>query len=305
MSLAITEPEDACVGVNCTLDTGEPFTLAVKLVSVPAPGYFLAESYVEFGSQLAYIPAAQANEEMVWPDCTILTRTLPPEGVPYVDHACLTALLQPWPSSGYTGMFIELSFACSSVASTTDVFLFVRDAGLSAGAGTFFGASIGGETAQDNFVRPEVDGLTVNCLGEPGSTPTTTNTSEPGATDTPTPTATDTPSGATSVPTGTPTIDPNAPPTWTPYPTWTPEPTWTPNTGSSATPTPASPIGDVSCDGRVDPLDAVLVLQLVADLIVELPCPGVGDLSGDGVVDATDATLILQMSAGLIVAIAV
>ena len=50
----------------------------------------------------------------------------------------------------------------------------------------------------------------------------------------------------------------------------------------------------------VNPLDATLILQLVAGLITALPCPGGGDADGNGVTNIVDATVILQFSAGMI-----
>ncbi len=57
---------------------------------------------------------------------------------------------------------------------------------------------------------------------------------------------------------------------------------------------------DVNCDERLDSVDALLLLQLIAGLIPSLPCPDGADTNGDGVVDPIDAELILQFSAGLI-----
>ena len=59
-------------------------------------------------------------------------------------------------------------------------------------------------------------------------------------------------------------------------------------------------LGDTNCDGFVNAIDAVLVLQFVAAMINALPCPDGGDANGDGVIDALDAALILQFSVGLI-----
>jgi hypothetical protein len=83
--------------------------------------------------------------------------------------------------------------------------------------------------------------------------------------------------------------------------TVTPGPSTTPTATSLFTPTPSptSALGDANCDGRVNAIDAALVLQLSAGLIAELPCSG-GDVNGDGGVDAIDALLILQYVAGLI-----
>lgn len=57
--------------------------------------------------------------------------------------------------------------------------------------------------------------------------------------------------------------------------------------------------GDVSCDGRTDSMDAVLVLQHSAGLLTSLRCSDAADVDGNGRVDANDAALILQYDAGL------
>ena len=58
--------------------------------------------------------------------------------------------------------------------------------------------------------------------------------------------------------------------------------------------------GDANCDGIVNAIDAALVLQFSAGLLLGLPCPGNADANGDGIVNALDAALILQFAAGLI-----
>ena len=50
----------------------------------------------------------------------------------------------------------------------------------------------------------------------------------------------------------------------------------------------------------VNPQDAAFILQLIAGMIGELPCPDGGDANGDGVIDIVDATVVLQFSSGLI-----
>ena len=97
---------------------------------------------------------------------------------------------------------------------------------------------------------------------------------------TPTPTASDTP-------TSTPTV-----PTDTPAPGETLEPTATPGANGL--------IGDVNCDGVVNAIDAAFILQFVAGLIMELPCPENADVNQDGSTNTIDAALILQFSAGLL-----
>ena len=66
---------------------------------------------------------------------------------------------------------------------------------------------------------------------------------------------------------------------------------------------PPTLLGDASCDGRVDSIDATLILQLDAGLITSLLCPQHGDVNGDGAVNALDAVLILQLDAGLLAAL--
>jgi hypothetical protein len=63
---------------------------------------------------------------------------------------------------------------------------------------------------------------------------------------------------------------------------------------------PTARVGDVDCSRSVTSIDAALVLQLVAGLISELPCPAAANVDGAGGVTAIDAALILQHVAGLI-----
>jgi len=77
-----------------------------------------------------------------------------------------------------------------------------------------------------------------------------------------------------------------------PVPTTEPPPTPTPPDSGSKVP------GDANCDGQVNALDAVLVLQYTIG-VVNSVCPD-ADYNHDGVVNALDAALILQKDAGLI-----
>src|SRR3989344_5764165 len=61
-----------------------------------------------------------------------------------------------------------------------------------------------------------------------------------------------------------------------------------------------SDLGDVNCSGRVNAIDAELVLQKDAGLIRTLACEEAGDVNNDYLLNAVDAALILQFDAGLI-----
>ena len=56
----------------------------------------------------------------------------------------------------------------------------------------------------------------------------------------------------------------------------------------------------MSCGGGANSLDAALILQLAAHLVVALPCSDAGDVNRDGAVDVVDALVILQYAAGLV-----
>jgi hypothetical protein len=80
-----------------------------------------------------------------------------------------------------------------------------------------------------------------------------------------------------------------------------PPPTATP----TRTPTPSSvATGDANCSGRIDSIDAALVLQRVAGLLTPAQIAQFAncrpDANEDGTINSIDAALILQYTAGLI-----
>ncbi len=97
-------------------------------------------------------------------------------------------------------------------------------------------------------------------------------------------------------PTPTPTATATATDTRTPTPTPTNTATRTPT--PTPTRTPVLVTGDTNGDGRVNAIDAALVLQYAAGLLPSIS-PN-SDANRDGQINAIDAALILQYSAGLI-----
>ncbi|MCH8741955.1 hypothetical protein IH779_03610 [Patescibacteria group bacterium] len=59
-------------------------------------------------------------------------------------------------------------------------------------------------------------------------------------------------------------------------------------------------LGDVNCDGYINSIDAVLILQFKAHLIKSLPCQESADVNQDSKINTIDAALILQFKAGFI-----
>lgn len=59
-------------------------------------------------------------------------------------------------------------------------------------------------------------------------------------------------------------------------------------------------IGDVSCSGSTDSIDAALLLQFDAGLLGYLRCHETADMNLDGSFNAIDAALVLQITAGLL-----
>lgn len=81
-----------------------------------------------------------------------------------------------------------------------------------------------------------------------------------------------------------------------------PMPTMTPIQAHTPTPTPRheQQFGDVNSDGRVNSIDAALILQRAAGLLGSLNDENAADANRDGRTNAVDAALVLQHVAGLI-----
>lgn len=316
MTLSVIEPPGVCIESTCTLDYNESFMLAVDVERPPKEGFILAQSRVDIGPHLAYKPIPTPADEVVLPECDVRVHIFN-EGAHMVGHGCITGI--PPTAFEDAARLIEFELTCSQGSTSTLIELL-------AGSRTETLMTTSGGIQ----LEPDLTHVTVNCVAPGPGTPTPTNTRTstpteepgpsvtPGGPDTPTPTPSHTP-GPSLTPGGPNTATPtsSATPTGTLTPaTVTPAGTLTPTaTGTPATPTDTatstsvptntptqrpSLLGDVNCDGSVDPVDAVFLLQLEAALIDELPCPDAGDVDEDGQTTLIDAALILQFSAGLV-----
>lgn len=258
-----------CEDTKCTVEPGAAFQLDVVIDEIPASGYVLAQSWVNFGTDLTYKPLEAQADEVLWEDCegAVAVRSFwsgadevdDPAMAEAVNHGCLSGLLPPLPVSMYTGTYATLAMNCSAEESSTEVTL--------VGAGTPPANTNGVQfTEGDGTTQttPKLVNVTINCGA---GTPTTPQ---------PTPTMGD----------DTPTATPE-------------EPTDTP-TAEMPTPTPSDqPCGDVDGDGDVDSIDALWDLWVTAGLVEESELEKDGDINGDGDITSIDAALILQISAGL------
>jgi len=282
MALRIKAPAPgSCAGDTCTLDPGQAFTLSVEIVTAPTAGYIGVQSFIVFGSDLVYKPAEPASE-ILWPDLESATGLSTCSQSPpctasgpagQASHGGLTGLLS-FTTSTFTGNYLDLSFNCSASPSQTVVELLPLGDPLA----STFGSGFSLPPTGDDQEAAKVNSLTINCGAGTAETETPTPTTDG-------PTATSTLTGTPGPATDTP-VAPTA--TNTPPP---PPPTATPSDAL---------LGDVDCDGVVSSLDALLLLQLVAQLVDELSCPDVADVNEDGMVDAVDALWILWIEAGLI-----
>ena len=297
MSISSTGCSSGTPAAKCTVSAGGTFTVNFNVGALPSTGSYAGYDLdIRYTGGVSYMSGSLLQMGAgVWPDCAF------PAGAGTFTTGRATtgcAVAVGAMPSTYFGVMAKLGFTCSSSGTITlvhgDTHTDLTDAALTAHS----------EAADES--------LTINCLaptptitpGGPTLTPTPTITPG-GPTLTPTPTIT--PGGPTLTP--TPTITPGGPtltptahaPTVTPTPSATgglPTATRTPAGTPTATPRPAGQAGDANKDGRVNVIDAQLILQYAAGLIGSIN-PN-ADANRDGRTNVIDAQLILQLDAGLI-----
>ena len=329
---AKTGPPCAAGGSPCQVASGEPFSLDVLTDPAPDGGFSIYRIELVFTNEINLVPQPGLSENRA-PDpdqCNLGSEQI---GSKSYDLSCQVVAigLHVLPST-YQGVLANVHFECKSegagtitlvgsvnnsryVESALGKTIYVDQQSISVACTE----AIPTPTATPTITptHTPTDTPTDTPTATPSVTDAPTNTATPRDTNTPTETATTTPTATgTATRTLTPTDTYTPTPTYTQVPTWTPAPTWTPLPLATDTPTPtftdttqptdtqtSTPtvlVGDTSCDRVVNPLDATLILQLVAGLIGALPCPGGGDADGNGVTNIVDATIILQFSAGMI-----
>lgn len=153
--------DDLLRPTSCNVSLGQEFDLAVDLRAAPLQGYVLAQTFVEFGSDLLYdIDAIPFSVEMQWPDCAIGVRSQFDDV--FVNHGCITGLLPPLPVSSYAGTFVQLSMTCSSTPSSTTTRLLLDGDPVASTSGTTI-VLIDGLADPVTFV-PKISNLIINCV---------------------------------------------------------------------------------------------------------------------------------------------
>ena len=142
----------------CHVPFSGSFLLSVEVVTAPEAGYILAQTFVDYGSKLAYKPAASAADEIIWPDLADGTAVRSETGPGLVNHGGLTGLTPPLPASHFEGAIVRLEMNCSAEASSNKVLLLAADEKEVGTKGSLFVLPDATE------VVPAVSGLTVACV---------------------------------------------------------------------------------------------------------------------------------------------
>ena len=142
----------------CHVPFSGSFLLSVEVVTAPEAGYILAQTFIDFGSHLAYKPAASAADEVIWPDLADGTALRSETGLGLVNHGGLTSLTPPMPVSHFEGAIVQLEMSCSAEASSNTVLLLAADEKEVGTKGSLF------VLPDATQVVPAVSGLTVDCV---------------------------------------------------------------------------------------------------------------------------------------------
>jgi hypothetical protein len=264
---------------TCSVPAGGTATISFDVTGVNAAGYKGYDLLLDFSGNVNYnIGSLVQAGAGVWPTCDLPTGELFPTGAPKPDAsteeangslstACAQGVTHASPTM-YTGTLLTFTITCKS-SGTGALSIEQGDTNTDLVDASF--------ASHSEAAAPALETLTISCgAGGPTNTPMPTNT----------------PIGPTSTPTPCPTGG---------CPTSTSTPV--PPTATHVPPTPthaAKACGDVNDNGSINPVDALLILQLSAGLITSLQNAPSADVNHNGAVNAIDATLILQEAAGLI-----
>ena len=195
------ECDDPIRPTTCDVGFGSTFHIGVHALGIPANGYVLMQTYIDYGKDLIYKPADPLLDEMFWPDNHDNATFIVEPGSGLLSHAAITSVVPPHPQSTYVGKVVAVSMNCPDATTTTTLDLLPYNDPV---AGTF--GSVFREFGTETLVIPKVGSLTIICVPAP------TAENCPGGCATPTAKVPPTPcSGACPTPTSTPTPTPCSP----------------------------------------------------------------------------------------------
>ena len=195
------ECDDPIRPTTCNVGFGTPFHIGVHALGIPANGYILMQTFIDYGPDLIYKPADPLLDEMFWPDNDDAITFIVEPGPGLLSHAALTSVFPPQPQSTYVGKVVAVSMNCPDSSTTTTVDLLPFNDPIAGTLGSLF-------TEFDTEIKmtPKVSSLTINCVVAP------TPENCPGGCATPTAKVPPTPCpGTCPTPTSTPTPLPCAP----------------------------------------------------------------------------------------------
>ncbi|MEE8346069.1 MAG: flexitail domain-containing putative surface protein [Dehalococcoidia bacterium] len=144
---------------KCSVPVGGSFFLSVDVLTAPAQGYILVQTFIDYGLNLTYKETPDAAGEIVWPDAAIALRDSPGPGL--ISHGGLTGLLPPLPVSTFEGNVVELLMNCSPGVSSTEVKLLPEGDPVAGTVGSAF------KDPDNNLIVPNLGSLTINCTDVP------------------------------------------------------------------------------------------------------------------------------------------
>lgn len=169
----------APVNAECQVGPGQEFTVTIHAASVPAFGYAAVQAKLRWdGSVVNYLPSADIDEEVVWPDCGFPARR---DNRPEDTSVLLGCAFSPPDPSTYTGSLVELAFVCVG-SGTSELELVPRQGDGQQGSHFIELPPDGVQT----IVEPTLMGATVTCDQESAPRSTSSNPSSTPRDQTPT-----------------------------------------------------------------------------------------------------------------------
>lgn len=199
MSLTVPAGATSCAGGSCDVQLFAPFTLAVNVVTSPAAGYGLMQTYIDYGvynptasedgagantcsdsidngaadgedrydsdcatTTLVYKPAAQLPDEIVWPDLDTDFDVKNQDGPGLLGFGGLTSSTSPLVKSNFVGSVVEVELTCVAAGVQTIINLLPYNDSIAKTKGALF-------IEPDGITKvvPKVGSLTINCVLPP------------------------------------------------------------------------------------------------------------------------------------------